>query len=356
MCFFCGTAGEAQEGLRTKPGITESILDTIVRYASTYPNQTQFSIAIIRNDTVSYIGVLKSDGRLIQVSNEDSVFEIGSITKVFTSTVFVDYIMSQGIDPDEPISRALPFRLSQSEQDGKAITYKMLSNHTSGIPSMPDSIDSYIKRNPENPFVEFGPKEFEHFFTAEMRLHFSPGTQWEYSNMGAALLGFLLELRTGKALETLFQSKVFSKYGMNSTSMERSHLQDRLVHGHDEAGNPVSNWDWNAFRNAGGCLSTARDLTRFVLANFSNDPVLQYQRQRTFRVEHNDIDIAYAWHVFRKNGVEWYFHNGGTGGYHSNVTMDLARRRAVVVLANCTYEPEERYLEKVSWKILKAIQ
>jgi len=66
--------------------------------------------------------------------------------------------------------------------------------------------------------------------------------------------------------------------------------------------------------------------------------------------------LAYGWHIFRNDGVVWYFHNRGTGGYHSNITMDLQKKCAVIMLANCTYEPVERYLEKISWKILKTIE
>ena len=186
-----------------------------------------------------------------------------------------------------------------------------------------------------------------------MTLNSIPGTLWDYSNLGAALLGYLLEIKTGLPFETLLQTLVFSKYDMISSTMNRKKIENRLVKGHNDVGKPVLNWDCNAMSYAGACLSTSRDLSKFVLSNFSNDPVLKFQRQRTFSVENNDLDIAYAWHIYRKNGLVWYFHNGGTGGYHSNITMDLRKKRAVIVLTNCTYEPEERYLEKISWKILR---
>jgi len=250
---------------------------------------------------------------------------------------------------------SLPFKLNQSNKDGSFITYKMLSNHTSGIPSLPDSIEEYIKRNPENPFVDFSTEKFVQYLQNDMVLNFIPGTTWDYSNLGGALLGYLLELKTGISFENLLQNMVFSKYGMLSSTTNRNKIENRLVRGHNEVGKPVLNWDCNAMIYAGACLSTSRDLSRFVLANFSNDSVLKYQQQRTFSVENNDLDIAYAWHIYRKNGIVWYFHNGGTGGYHSNITMDLAKKRGIIVLTNCIYEPEERYLEKTSWKIFRTL-
>ena len=357
LISFCNNNDlRAQNEFYVDKSISQSTIDTIKKYVLTYPNETQFSIAIIKNDTVSFIGVKKRFGKLISINNKDSVFEIGSITKVFTSTILVDLILNGKINPDEPISHSLPFKLSQSERDGKSITYKMLSNHTSGIPCNPDSIDEYIKRNPENPFVDFNKEKFVHYFKTEMKLNSVPGTTWDYSNMGAALLDYLIEIQTGKPFESLLQSIVFSKYHMNSSTTQRTKIKTRLVQGHNEVGKPVLNWDCNAIATAGACLSTSMDLSKFVLANFSNDSTLEYQRQRTFSVENNDIDLAYGWHIYRKNGIVWYFHNGGTGGYHSNITMDLQKKNAVIILANCTFESEERYLEKISWKILRTIE
>lgn len=346
----------AQKEFIDSKNILQNTIDTIKKYALTYPNETQFSIAIIKNDTASFIGVIKRDGAIISSDNKDSVFEIGSITKVFTSTILVNLILKGKINPDEPITNTLPFKLNQSEKDGKTITYKMLSNHTSGIPCNPDSIDEYIKKNPENPFVDFDKEKFIHYFKTAMKLNSVPGMTWDYSNMGAALLGYLIEIKTGQPFEKLIQSFVFSKYGMHSSTLDRRKIKSRLVKGHNEVGKPVLNWDCNAISYAGACLSTVYDLSKFVLANFSDDSTLEYQRQRTFSVENNDIDLAYGWHIYRKNGIVWYFHNGGTGGYHSNITMDLKSKNAVIILANSTFEPEERYLEKISWKILKTIK
>jgi CubicO group peptidase (beta-lactamase class C family) len=345
----------AQIGFPIDKTISQSTIDSLKKYALTYPNGTQFSMAIIKNGIVNFIGLSKRNGELVSINNRDSVFEIGSLTKIFTSTILVNLILQDKINPDEPISQTLPFKLSQSEKDGKSITYKMLSNHTSGIPSVPDSIDEYIKKNPENPWTEFDNKKFKDYLQTNMKLNFTPGSMWDYSNLGAALLGYLIEIKTSQPFETLLQTIVFSKYDMPSTTTDRTKIKNRLVKGHNDLGIPVLNWDCNAIASAGACLSTSRDLSKFVLANFSNDSILSYQRQRTFNVENNNLDIAYAWHIYRKNGIVWYFHNGGTGGYQSNITMDLTKKCAIIMLTNSTFEPQERYLEKVSWKILRTL-
>jgi len=355
--LFCfNNVLNAQDKFLTETNISKPTIDIIRKYALTYPNETQFAFAIIKNDTAHFIGVKKSNEQLILIDNKDSIFEIASITKVFTSTILVNLILQDKINPDESISQSLPFKLNQSEKDGKCITFKMLSNHTSGIPNLPDSIDDYVKTNPENPFVDFDNKKFELYLTNNMKLNFTPGTQYDYSNLGGALLGDLLEIITGQTYGSLLQSYVFSKYNMTSSTIDKNEVFNRIVIGHNETGTPVMNWDCNAMTSSAACLSTVSDLSKFVLANFSNDSILKFQQQRTFRVENNAIDLAYGWQIFRGDGVVWYFHNGGSGGYHSNITMDLQKKCAVIMFANCTYEPTERYLEKISWKILKTIE
>jgi CubicO group peptidase (beta-lactamase class C family) len=356
IIFFCAIKNsEAQKEVNFDKNIPQAAIDTIKKYALTYPNETQFSVALIRNKTVSFIGVQKNNDVITTINNKDSVFEIGSITKIFTSNILVNLILDGKIDPDEPVSKSLPFNLFESEKNDIEITYKMLSNHTSGIPPVPDDIDDFIKRNPENPWVDFDKIQFEQYLSTKMILDFTPGTQYEYSNLGAALLGKLIELETGKSYERLLQSMVFEKYKMYSTTTDRNRINNRLVQGHNEIGKPVLNWDFNAIAEAGACLSSVNDLSRFVLANFSDDPVLMYQRLRTFVVPNNAIDLAYGWLVFRNNGLVWYFHSGGTGGYHSNITMDLEQKCAIIILTNCSFEPTERYLERISWKILMTL-
>ena len=58
----------------------------------------------------------------------------------------------------------------------------------------------------------------------------------------------------------------------------------------------------------------------------------------------------------RKEETKWYFHNGRTGGYRSNITMDLEKKNAVILLVNCVYGQSGRHLENISWKLLQSIE
>ena len=336
--------------------ISQAMLDTLNKYALLYPDNTQFALAVVKNDKVSFAGVLKINGGLTFINNKDSVFEIGSISKVFTSTILSNLILENKIAANEQIGNTLPFKLNPFEEDASKITFKSLSNHTSGLPSYPSNLDSVARLNPLNPYVEYDDSLLKEYLTTELSLQTIPNTKYEYSNLGYGLLGYLLELKTGEKYENLLQKFVFEKYNMPFSSSRKCNILNYLVKGHDKEGEVVSNWDFNIHNATGACFSSTRDLSMFVLANFSNDSVLNFQRQKTFRVENNDIDLAFAWHIYRKEETKWYFHNGGTGGYRSNITMDLEKKNAVILLVNCVYGQSGRHLENISWKLLQSIE
>lgn len=346
----------AQEKGYIETDINQSILDTLSNYALLYPDNTQFSLAIVKNDKVSFVGVLKSNDNLIVINNKDSVFEVGSISKVFTSTILSNLILENEIAADDQISSTLPFKLNPLEKDASKITFKSLSNHTSGLPSYPSNLDSVARLHPLNPYVEYDSLLLKEYLTTELALQTIPNTKYEYSNLGYGLLGYLLELKTGEKYENLLQKFVFEKYKMPCSSSRKSNILNYLVKGHDKKGEVVPNMDFNIHDATGACFSSTRDLSMFVLANFSTDSVLNFQRQKTFSVENNDIDLAFAWHIYRKEETKWYFHDGRTGGYRSNITMDLEKKNAVILLVNCVYGQSERHLENISWKLLQSIE
>lgn len=336
--------------------INQSTLDTLSKYALLYPDNTQFSLAIVKNNHVSFAGELKSNGSLIVINNKDSVFEVGSISKVFTSTILANLILQNKITADEKISGTLPFKLNSLEKNASKITFKSLSNHTSGLPNYPSNLDSVARLHPLNPYIEYDSLFLKEYLVNELKLSSIPNTKYEYSNLGYGLLGYLLELKTGEEYEDLVQKYVFEKYNMPSSSSRKNKISNYLVKGHNEKGEVVPNWDLNIHDAAGACCSSANDLSMFVLANFSNDSVLNFQRKRTFRIEDNDIDLALGWHIYRKEETIWYFHNGRTGGYRSNITMDMEKKKAVILLVNCVYGQSERYLENISWRLLQTIE
>ena len=98
------------------------------------------AIAFVNSENVSYYGAIKENGEIKQIDNHKSVFEIGSITKVMTSTILANLVYKGKIALDDPLQKHMPFKIKRPEKNGKTVTIKMLSNHTSGLTRMPSNM------------------------------------------------------------------------------------------------------------------------------------------------------------------------------------------------------------------------
>ena len=116
---------------------------------------------------------------------------------------------------------------------------------------------------------------------------------------------------------------------MNNSFTTSSNLGNRLVKGMDKKGNIVSNWDFDALFGCGGILSTTQDLTKFVFAQFDNsNKELELTRKPTFEID-KDFKIGLGWHILKsERGNDLFWHNGGTGGYSSSLTVDVENNKA----------------------------
>jgi CubicO group peptidase (beta-lactamase class C family) len=280
-----------------------------------------------------------SDGMV----NADSVFEIGSVTKVFTTILLADMVERGEVALNDPISRYLPKSVKTPTRAAKEITLLDLANQTSGLPRLPGNL---APKDPQNPYADYSVDQM-YAFISGYTLTRDIGAKYEYSNLGVGLLGHILALRSGTDYETLVRTRISKPLKMDSTSIKLTpEMQARLATGHDAARRPNANWDLPTLAGAGALRSTVNDMLKFVAANMGlkKSPLLAamqktHQSQRDTGVP--DLEIGLGWHILKTFGAEIVFHNGGTGGYHSFIGFDSKRRKGVVVLSNSTNDTDD---------------
>ena len=282
---------------------------------------------------ISY-GRLNKNGE--QAVNGDSVFEIGSVTKVFTATLLSEMVERGEVSLSDPISKYLPASVKAPTRDGKEITLLDLSTQTSGLPRLPNNL---APKNALNPYADYSVEQLYQFLSG-YTLTRDVGVKYEYSNVGVGLLGQLLVLRAGKDYETLVRTRICQPLKMDSTGITLSpELRGRLATGHNPALLPVPNWDLPTLAGAGALRSTVNDLLKFLAANLGlNKSPLLAAMQMTHQSRHDtgvpDLEIGLNWHLLKKFDTVIVWHNGGTGGYHSFIGFDQNQRKGVVVLSN----------------------
>ncbi|RAJ13819.1 serine hydrolase domain-containing protein [Arenibacter echinorum] len=312
------------------PNITEIQSQNIFAETKDFPNNTQLAIAIMHNGTTKFYGIKRKNDTIITFDNYDSVFEIGSISKVFTATLLADMVVNNQLGLDDNINDYLAWPL----QGDVKITFKQLSNHTSGLPRLPsnlilDSVDL------QNPYKDYDKSSLKEYLTQDLQLNQNPGEKSEYSNLGVGLLGYILSEIDSTSYENLLQTKICTKYDLVSTTSDKSRIMNKLVKGLDVDGKETPNWDLNVLAGAGGILSSVADLSKFARAQFNDtDQILALTRKPTFTLQANKAEMGLGWAIKNNTAEEWITHSGGTGGYRSFIVIDMTNKTGVVILSN----------------------
>ena len=305
----------------------------IVRRAADLPRGVSVVVGLLERDgtrRVIAVGDTTLDGR--------SLFEIGSITKVFTGTLLAYAVEAGEARLDQPVRELLPDTVRVPERGGRQITLLNLATHTSGLPRMPDNMRP---ANWENPYADYTIGQLYGFLNSHT-LGRDIGRENVYSNYGAGLLGHLLARRAGMTWEQLARTRILEPLGMRNTMIViADSARSRLVPGYDGSGRRKANWDLaEAFAGAGALRSGADDMLTFLAANISppeSTTLGRAMRRATTRHPVGFANGGLLWGISTNRfGNTTIGHGGGTGGYSTYIGFDPERRIGVVVLNNAS--------------------
>ena len=348
--LFVLSCKTTQNSTSSKKEITNEQQQIITELTKDFPVGTACSIALIENGQVQYYGVENTEQGQVPIHNQKAVFEIGSISKVFTATLLAEAVLEKKVTLDDPINNSLKFKL----KDDLQIKFKDLANHTAGLPRLPGDLMMMALMQPKNPYQGYTHEKLESYLSEYLILT-KPG-EYAYSNLGAGLLGFTLAKMENTSYLELLKNKIALKYKMLNTTTDRKKVERHLVKGRDKDGQITSNWDFGVLDGAGAILSNTMDLSNFVLAQFNDENLaLALTRKMTVKVG-DKMDIGLGWHIVKKDDRRIYWHNGGTGGYSSSMTMDVAGRSAVVLLTNLSSaNPNTNNVDQLCFSLLKSL-
>ena len=319
------------------------------------PNNTQISIGLIKNGQVNYYGIKRQNDSIFTVNNSKNIFEIGSISKVLTANILSKFVLENKINLNDNINNYLNLKLRDSVQ----IKFKSLANHTSGIPRMPNNFSTSSEKNPLNPYKEYKVDDLETYLLDSLKINQDTKGKFLYSNLGFALIGYTLSKIDNQDYKSMFDSYIFSKYNMTNTTFKKEEVNDLLVKGLNSQGNEVPNWDLQIFGPAGGVLSNAEDMAKFIIAQFNEkDKELNLLRAQTSKIN-GKLGMGLGWFIDnpKSNKKRMYRHGGNTGGYSSMIIVDVKNKNGIIILSNVTSRnPYFENINKLAASLIKNIR
>ena len=298
------------------------------------------------------VGVIEPNGRRVvaygnlangdpRTLDGDTIFEIGSVSKIFTSLVLADMVNRKEVTLDDPAADYLPENVKMPGRSGKSITLLDLSTHSSGLPPLPGNLLAKLADDPRNPNPDYSVDDLYQFLSG-YTLPRDPGSEFEYSNLGAGLLGHLLAYRAGTDYESLIRIRVTQPLRMPDTGITPSpSMKQRMATGHNATLAPVVNHriPLHTLASAGALRSSANDMLTFLEAflGYRESPLAPAMKAMLeVRRPAGQTKIGLGWLIYSIDGREIASHNGGTGGFRSFVGYDAKESIGVVVLSNAS--------------------
>lgn len=277
-------------------------------------------------------------GDLRPVTSE-TIFEIASITKVFTALLLADMVRHGEVGLDDPVARHLPGDFRVPVVEGRQITLADLATHTSGLPRMPPYPGTPLSPSWFEAVARFSVEDFKAWLS-DLRPQRPAGSGWEYSNTGYALLGMALAHRGGRPYETLMRMRVIDRLGLQDTTFHpTAAMRTRLAEGHGLALGPLPPFDLGALAAAGGLHSTPRDMSRFAAAILSGSNASIASDERLLLTVRRPAPPiagvqALGWELLDAPGGAFVSKDGVTPGQAASMVFDPKMRVAIVAFSN----------------------
>jgi CubicO group peptidase (beta-lactamase class C family) len=298
-------------------------------------------VGIIQGDRV-YVqgyGVMDKETKIPIDSN--TVFEIGSISKVFTAELTQLLVERGELKWDDNIIKYMPAEVKMKDD---STTLMNLATHTSGYPRLPEVWFKKLEQNECDPYTALSIQDLYAYLSNAADKRKPSPENFDYSNVGAGLLAHILEWKTNLSYEQMLQEMILHPLGMLNTSAVAADSA-KFATGYDETGRKTCHWNFPILYGAGSIRSSGADMLRFLAANMKNNTELSASFAKTHKQAVKKAPVALGWHIDMMNGIfaritNITWHNGGTGGFRSYIGFVPGKDRGVIIWANQASESD----------------
>lgn len=311
---------------------TVSSIEDIVQSYISHTTTKGLSIGVFNKGKISYYNYgICSDDKPIPPTNQ-SIYEIGSITKTFTTTVLAQMIQEGKVQLKDPISKHLDQEKLNWSSDTITITLGELATHHSGLPRIPLNQLKQSFFHFDNPYKSYGKSEMYNFLKTYTPKPVAKRKS-SYSNFGMGLLGTILADIDGISYEEMIANRITKPLNMHHTFIDRAGKD--ILKGHNGYGAITSPWDFQAMAGAGSIRSTSEDLMKYMVANLEEQsPFVDTHYPQADFSEKEKIGLGWILIPTKKEDDTGIFHNGSTGGFQSAMAFFKERQTGVIVLSN----------------------
>lgn len=278
-------------------------------------------------------------------ANENTIYRVASITKLFTSTMLVQLRDAGKLSLDDPIEKYLPeFQIKSSFSDARPATFRQVASHGAGLPRE-GSHQGW--RNTTMPPIEDLLKSL-----AEVEMRLPVMTEPKYSNLGIAIMGHALSRIAGQPYDDYVRENILQPLGMTKSGFDPAAYGDERAIGYHLAKGKFEispTWDEKGFRPAGGMYSSVSDIARFISLQFRDGPAggKQILGGSSLREMHSPVLVSpdfetgfgLGWGIRRTAGKKVIGHSGGLPGYTTNISLVPSMKLAVIVFTNTGTTP-----------------
>ena len=341
--------------------ITDKLKETIQSLVDNNKTNAAIVVGLVDPNGTQFYGYGNMSNANPITVDKDTIFAIGSITKVFTTILLADMFNSGLVNLDDPIEKYFPPSVKAPTYNGQKITLENLATHTSGLPEFPGShcVSNFNGTDDEDSiqarlfFIECDKNyTFDQLYQdlSNTTLTSEPGLKFEYSTFGISLLGHILALKSGISYDRLLEEKILNVLGMNSTSIVLSDAQkSRLAIGHLN-GQELPFWNTSRpIAPAGGLHSSVADMLKFASANLGLiDTKINTAMKESHIIIHDSrlgkafsnnytAYVSLGWIIATDFGIQIVEHNGETAdGYNSFIGLNTSKERGIVIIASAS--------------------